>query len=117
MDNLTAGNPLAHRVRVYYDGSSEIAEGMPVCYNYLTTDNWYGGSVADTGEVTASETTAEGSHNKGKYLYVSNPVNVYVEDGTPSDGSLASRPKITLTTNIMKRGLTTIQTGPKTDCL
>ena len=74
MDNLTAGNPVAHRVRVYYDGSSTIAEGMPVCYNYLTTQNWYGGSVNDAGEITVSETTAEGSHNKGKYLYVSNPI-------------------------------------------
>ena len=98
MDNLTAGNPLAHRVRVYYDGSSTIAEGMPVCYNYLTTDNWYGGSVSDEGVVTASTTTAEGSHNKGKYLYVSNPIccnstaadsvagsNVITEDGNECD--------------------------------
>ena len=82
MDNLTAGNPVAHRVRVYYDGSSTIAEGMPVCYNYLTTQNWYGGSVNDAGEVTASEVTAEGSHNKGKYLYVSNPICVNSTVGT-----------------------------------
>lgn len=87
MDNLTAGNPLAHRVRVYYDGSSEIAEGMPVCYNYLITDNWFGGSVSDAGVVSATNTTAEGSHNEAKYIHVCNPVCVYVEDGTPSSTS------------------------------
>lgn len=87
MDNLTAGNPLAHRVRVYYDGSSTIAEGMPVCYNYLTTQNWYGGSVNDAGEVTASEITAEGSHNKGKYLYVSNPICCNSTTGTWSQSA------------------------------
>ena len=87
MDNLTAGNPVAHRVRVYYDGSSTIEEGMPVCYNYLTTQNWYGGSVADTGEVTASEVTAEGSHNKGKYLYVSNPICCNSTTGTWSQSA------------------------------
>lgn len=84
MDNLTGGNPLAHRVRVYYDGSSKIAEGMPICYNYLTTDNWWGGSVNDRGEVTANETTAEGSHNKGKYIYVCNPICVNSIEGTPA---------------------------------
>ncbi len=87
MDNLTAGNPVAHRVRVYYDGSSTIEEGMPVCYNYLTTQNWWGGSVNDAGEVTASEITAEGSHNKGKYLYVSNPICVNSTTGTWSQSA------------------------------
>lgn len=73
MDNLTAGNPTAHRVRVYYEGGSTIAEGMPLCYDFDTTDNWFGGSVADTGEVTATGTTAEGSHNEGKYIRVVDP--------------------------------------------
>jgi hypothetical protein len=71
-DNLTAGNPRAHAVRVYYFGTSVIYEGMPVCYDNSTT-NWFGGSVADTGEVTASTTTAEGSQNEGKYIRVENP--------------------------------------------
>jgi hypothetical protein len=71
-DNLTAGNPRAHAVRVYYFGTSTIYEGMPVCYDNSTT-NWFGGSVADTGEVTVSTTTAEGSHNEGKYIRVENP--------------------------------------------
>lgn len=92
MDNLTAGNPRAHRVRVYYDGSSTIAEGMPLCYNYLTTDNWWGGSVSDEGVVTANETTAEGSHNKGKYIYVSNPTCVSTE--TDADGAVTDGGKI-----------------------
>lgn len=70
-DNLTAGNPRAHAVRVYYFGTSTIYEGMPVCYDNSTT-NWFGGSVADTGEVTAIATTAEGSQNEGKYIRVEN---------------------------------------------
>ncbi|KKK79843.1 hypothetical protein LCGC14_2829430, partial [marine sediment metagenome] len=70
-DNLTAGNPRAHAVRVYYFGTSTIYEGMPVCYDNSTT-NWFGGSVSN-GEVTASTTTAEGSQNEGKYIRVENP--------------------------------------------
>lgn len=75
MDNLTAGNPRAHRIRVYFEGTGTIYEGMPVCYNYDTTDNWFGGSVADTGEVTATGTTAEGSQNEGKYIRVELPAD------------------------------------------
>ncbi|TES90645.1 MAG: hypothetical protein E3J87_09595 [Candidatus Cloacimonadota bacterium] len=71
-DNLTAGNPRAHAVRVYYFGTSTIYEGMPVCYDNSTT-NWFGGSVANTGEITVSTTTAEGSQNEGKYIRVENP--------------------------------------------
>ena len=74
MDNLTAGNPVAHRVRVYFEGTTTIYEGMPVCYNYDTTTNWFGGSVADTGEVTASTTTAETSPNEGRYIRVERPI-------------------------------------------
>ena len=71
-DNLTAGNPRAHAVRVYYFDTSTIYEGMPVCYDNSTT-NWFGGSVADTGEVTAALITAEGSQNEGKYIRVEDP--------------------------------------------
>jgi len=74
MDNLTSGNPRAHAVRVYYEGTSTIYEGMPVCYNYDTTTNWFGGSVSD-GAVTATTTTAEGSQNEGKYIRVENPAD------------------------------------------
>lgn len=87
MDNLTSGNPVAHRVRVYYDGSSTIAEGMPVCYNYLITDNWFGGSVNDAGEITATTTTAEGSHNESKYIHVCNPAVAAGDSITPSASS------------------------------
>ncbi len=86
MDNLTAGNPRAHRVRLYYDGTATINEGMPLCYNYLTTENWWGGSVSD-GAVSATNTTAEGSQNEGKYIRVCSPVIVSTDDGTPSSGS------------------------------
>jgi len=74
MDNLTAGNPVAHRVRVYFEGTGTIYEGMPVCYNYNTTDNWWGGSVSD-GVITESSTTAEGSGNEGKYIRVELPAD------------------------------------------
>lgn len=69
MDNLTAGNPRAHRIRVYYEGTSTIKEGAPFSYNYDTTTNWFGGSVS-VGAVTASTTTSEGSQNEGKYIRV-----------------------------------------------
>lgn len=75
MDNLTAGNPVAHRVRVYFEGATTIYEGMPVCYNYNTTTNWFGGSVSDEGVVTATTTTSEGSQNEGKYVRVERPVD------------------------------------------
>lgn len=114
MDNLTAGNPRAHRVRLYFDGTAIINEGMPLCYNYLTTENWFGGSVNDAGEVTASETTAEGSQNEGKYIRVCSPVIVSTDDGTPADGSKT----ITSTTsgdysefNDLEAGMWVIVTG------
>ena len=73
--NLTAGNPRAHRIRVYYFGTSTVYEGMPVCYDNSTT-NWFGGSVSraqgTAGEITAASTTAEGSQNEGKYIRVEN---------------------------------------------
>jgi hypothetical protein len=84
--NLTAGNPRAHRIRVYYEGSDSITEGMPLCYNYLSTDNWFGGSVS-AGVVTENLTTAEGSQNEGKYIRVGSPVVVDEEDNTPASSS------------------------------
>lgn len=73
MDNLTSGNPVAHRVRVYYTGSDTLVEGEPLCYSFKTTRNWFGGSVNNEGEVTASEYVAEGSHNASKYMCVESP--------------------------------------------
>lgn len=74
MDVLTAGNPVAHRVRVHYiDTSTKILEGMPVCYNYDTDTNWWGGSVSDAGVVTAATTLAESNQNPAKYIEVELP--------------------------------------------
>lgn len=70
--NLTGGNPLAHRIRVYFEGGATVLEGMPVCYNYDTTDNWHGGSMT-LGVVTETGTTAEGAQNEGKYIRVELP--------------------------------------------
>ena len=72
--NLTGGNPLAHRIRVYFEGTDTILEGMPLCYNYDTTDNWFGGSMT-LGAVTETSTTAEGSQNEGKYIRCELPAN------------------------------------------
>jgi len=72
-DNLTAGNPRAHAVRVHFiDTSTKIYEGMPVCYNFDTTTNWWGGSVSD-GAVTAATTLADGNQNPAKYMEVELP--------------------------------------------
>jgi len=78
MDNLSWGNPVAHRVRVKFNTASAVVyEGMPVCYNYDTTVNWAGGSVARTGEVTASTTLTAGTPETAasKYLEVENPAD------------------------------------------
>jgi len=59
MDNLTWGNPKAHRVRVsYIETSSTIYEGMPVCYNHDTTTDWSGGSHSDGAVTTSTSLTA-----------------------------------------------------------
>ena len=94
-DNLTAGNPRAHAVRVYYFGTSTIYEGMPVCYDNSTT-NWWGGSVSN-GEVTASTTTAEGSQNEGKYIRVENP----------------NTDNVSMFAGVVKKGGWVGKTGPK----
>jgi hypothetical protein len=74
--NLTAGNPRAHRIRVYFEnsGSATIYEGMPLCYNYDTDTNWFGGSMTN-GAVSATTTTADGSQNEGRYIRVELPAN------------------------------------------
>jgi len=54
-----------------------IYEGMPVCYNYGTTDNWLGVASIDftttASSVTESGTTAEGAQNEGKFIRVERP--------------------------------------------
>jgi hypothetical protein len=80
MGYKTAGNPRAHRIRVYFANadSDTIKEGMPLCYNHDTTTNWFGGSVtrspsADAGVVSATTTTADGSQNERRYIEVEVP--------------------------------------------
>jgi hypothetical protein len=54
--------------RVYFEGSTSLKEGQPLCYNFDTTDNilnWSGSAI--------STTTAEGSQNEGKFLRVEVP--------------------------------------------
>ena len=87
MDNLTAGNPVAHRVRVYYTGDDALKEGEPLCYSFKTTKNWWGGSVSDEGVVTASVTAAEGTQNASKYMSVESPLRLSLSSDTPADGS------------------------------
>ena len=87
MDNLTVGNPIAHRVRIYYTGSDTLVEGEPLCYSFKTTRNWFGGSVSDEGVVTASEYVAEGSHNASKYICVESPMQASITSMDSADGS------------------------------
>ncbi len=65
------------KARVYYEGTSTIYEGMPVCYNYDTTTNVLGYSKSEGGEdartQTTKTTTAEGYQNEGKFIRVENP--------------------------------------------
>jgi hypothetical protein len=59
---------------VYYEGASTIHEGMALCYNFDTTDNWTGYGAATAGaSKTEQGTTAEGEQNEGKYIRVEDP--------------------------------------------
>jgi len=79
MSNVIFGTNIdsLRKARVYYEGVSTIYEGMPVCYNYDTTDNVLGYSKSEGGEdarnQTTKTTTAEGYQNEGKFLRVENP--------------------------------------------
>lgn len=67
-------DPKAKRISVYFEGTGTIYEGMPVCYNYDTTDNWSGwGEATDGADPTEQGTTAEGEQNEGKYIRVELP--------------------------------------------
>ena len=64
----------AVRKTVYYEGTSTVYGGMPVCYNYNTTDNWTGWGEATLAAVATEQgTTAEGEHNEGKFIRVEDP--------------------------------------------
>jgi len=60
----------ARRKRVYYEGTDTVYEGMALCYNQDTTDNWTGYEAGDSAE---TGTTAEGNQNEGKYIRVEKP--------------------------------------------
>lgn len=70
-------DPKAKRITVYYEGSQTIREGMPLCYNYNTTDNWTGAgaitALTTATNLTETGTTAEGSQNEGKFIRVEDP--------------------------------------------
>ena len=69
-------NSNADRKRVKYTGDSTIREGMPLCYNFDTTDNILGYDKGAGGDVVCQstpETTAEGNQNEGKFLEVEDP--------------------------------------------
>jgi len=78
MANLTQGytDEQATRKRVYYEGTNTVYEGMPVFYNYDTTDNWLNYSTSEGGDwecQSAPGTTAEGYQNEGKFIRVEDP--------------------------------------------
>jgi len=59
----------AQKMRVYYEGTSTVKEGMPVALNFDSTDNWLNVDKADyAAEYDAS--TAEGYQNEGKLIRV-----------------------------------------------
>ena len=76
-------DPKAERITVYYEGTSTIREGMPLCYNYDTTDNWTGaGAITATTtatNLTETGTTAEGSQNEGKFIRVEDPTTANLQ--------------------------------------
>jgi len=70
-------DPKARRISVYFTGETTIYEGMPVCYDYDTTDNWLGVASIDftstASSISESGTTAEGAQNEGKFIRVELP--------------------------------------------
>lgn len=69
--------------KVYYEGTSTLYEGMPVCYNFNTTTNIAGidpgnssyniDAPRESATAAASTTTTEGYQSEGKFLRVENP--------------------------------------------
>jgi len=68
-------NPAAEKIRVYYQGTSTIREGMPVCFDYDSTANIDGYDIVDG----AGATTDEGHQNEGKYIRVEDPVSANLQ--------------------------------------
>lgn len=62
--------------RVYYEGTSTIYEGMPLCYNFDTTDNMFGWGASSFGGTKSEQgTTAEGEQNEGKHTRTEGPAS------------------------------------------
>lgn len=81
-------DPRACRQAVYYEGEDTIREGMPLCYNYLSTKNWSNvDKSAVEGAATFDTSTPEGSQNEGKWIRVGSPVTIDVEDTIPASSS------------------------------
>lgn len=60
---------LAKRKRVKYEGTDVIREGMPVAYNYDTTNNILGIDTGVDPQVVLG-TTTDGGQNEGKFMRV-----------------------------------------------
>jgi hypothetical protein len=73
MSNVQFGTntPSLRKMRLYYEGTSTIYEGMPVCYNYDTTSNILGWD--NDASQAIGTTTDEGYQNEGKFMRVENP--------------------------------------------
>jgi len=85
-------NVNADKKRVLYEGTSTIREGMPLCYNYDTTDNILGYDKGAGGHPecqTSPATTAEGYQNEGKFLRVEDvtAANSFAFAGVVAPGS------------------------------
>lgn len=84
MAQLSYTDPLRQRKAVWYTGSDTLQEGEPLCYSFKTTRNWCGYSDSAN---AIGDTTAEGSHNEGKYMYVESPMRISLSSDTPASGS------------------------------
>lgn len=76
------GNQNAIKKRVRYEGTSEIFEGMPLCYNYDATANVLGydkGAGGDVACQSTPNTTAEGNQNEGKFILVEDPATANLQ--------------------------------------
>ena len=79
MAQLSYTDPLRQRKAVWYTGSDTLQEGEPLCYSFKTTRNWCGYSDSAN---AIGDTTAEGSHNEGKYMYVESPMRASTTTAT-----------------------------------
>ena len=79
MAQLSYTDPLRQRKAVWYTGSDTLYEGEPLCYSFKTTRNWCGYSDSSN---AVGDTTAEGSLNEGKYMYVESPMRASTTTAT-----------------------------------